>query len=175
MNAEAKIIKMNDQGFSLLELLVVMGIFTVLLGIAAISAQQWMQKYNAEKQVRILHADLLQARTSAMEKNRQYFVKITANDYRIVADVNDTGGTAPDAADLAAAPPATPLRYPATASVTLIFDQKGLVRTSTLSGSSLPDIKFDTAGVTPEYDCFQLYATRVNIGKKDGGGNCVAR
>lgn len=167
--------KMNARGYSLPEMIVTLAVMSILLAIAGISGKQWINKYNAESQLRVMHADLLQTRTKAMERNRLHFVVITANNYRIVADVNDTGGTAPDAVDLAAAPPATPLRYPATLSVTLIIDQKGLVATSTSSLSSLPDIKFNTAGVTPEYDCFQVYATRINLGKQDGGGNCVAR
>jgi prepilin-type N-terminal cleavage/methylation domain-containing protein len=176
MKATALGIKiMNARGLTLPEVIVTTAVLAILLAMAAISAKDWMNKYNAEKQLRIMHADLLQARTSAMERNRRYYALITANNYRIVADVNDSGGTTPDSVDLAAAPPATLLRYPATSSVTLIFDQKGLVSTSVSSLSSLPDIKFNTAGVTPEYDCFQVYATRINLGKQNGGGNCVAR
>lgn len=163
---------MNARGLTLPEVIVTMAVMSILLTLAGISSKQWLDKYNAEKQLRIMHADLLQARTSAMERNMLYFVVITANSYQIVADVNKTGGTTPDTVDLAAAQPATPLHYPATSSVILIIDRKGLVSAST---STLPDIKFNTAGVTPEYDCFQIYATRINLGKKDGGGNCVAR
>ena len=175
MKRGMEITKMVDRGFTLIELLIVIAILSTLLAIVAIPAGQWLDRYRAESQLRTMHADLLQARTKAMERNRQYFVVITANNYQIAEDVNDSGGTAPDAADLAAAQPAKPLRYPATASVTLIIDLKGLVSTSTSSMSNLPDIFFNTADVTPEYDCFQIYATRINLGKKAGGGNCVPR
>jgi prepilin-type N-terminal cleavage/methylation domain-containing protein len=175
MKTEVKITKMTDRGFSLPELLIVIAILSTLLAIAALPAKQWFDKSRAESQLRTMHADMLQARTNAMERSRLYFIVITANNYQIVEDVNDSGGIAPDPADLAAAQPAKPLRYQATSSVTLIIDQKGLISTSTSSLSSLPDIKFNTSDVTPEYDCFQIYATRINLGKKDGGGNCVAR
>jgi prepilin-type N-terminal cleavage/methylation domain-containing protein len=168
VKTNVNITKTLDGGFSLIELLIVIGIISILLAFAAINGKQWMDKYNAEKQLRIMHADLLQARTSAMDQNMRYFVVITANNYQVIKDANGNGKN--DDTVLFQ----TPLHYQATTPMTLIIDQKGLLSTSTSSLPNLPDIKFNTADVTPEYDCIQLYATRINIGKMIGA-NCVPR
>ena len=38
-----------------------------------------------------MHADLLQARTLAMEKNKQYFVVVNTGSYQIIEDTNENG------------------------------------------------------------------------------------
>jgi prepilin-type N-terminal cleavage/methylation domain-containing protein len=159
-------------GFTLIELLIVIGIISTLLVMAGISGKQWMDKSNAEEQMRIMHTDLLQARTRAMVKNMQQFVIVNAgpaSSYQIYEDTDDSGWTgAVTAKDTPLL--SKPLRYPSNSNVTLIFDQRGLVTNpSTSLSNTMPDISFNTGAATPEYDCFQFYPTRINIGKMNGG------
>ena len=82
----------HDQGFSLIELVVVVGIMSALLLIAGIYSKQWLDKYKAESQIRQMHVDLLQARVQAMGKNMQATVAVNAGSYAI-GFTNDNGVT----------------------------------------------------------------------------------
>jgi len=160
--------KMNDRGFSLLELIVVMLIMATLFSIAGLSFKTWYDRYKAEGQIRILHADLMQARLSAMQKNRQQYVVISTGSYALVEDANGNGMNDDPVREQKT------LLYPATSSVTVIMDTKGLISTATSPLVSSLSIKFDTGSVVPEYDCIHVCATRISLGRYDGT-KCVPR
>jgi prepilin-type N-terminal cleavage/methylation domain-containing protein len=61
-------IKSKQDGVSMIELLTVMGIVVVLTGIATLSFSTWVNKYDIERQVYVLYAQLLKTRTDAMYK-----------------------------------------------------------------------------------------------------------
>ncbi len=167
--------RMNARGFSLTELLIIMVIMSVLIALAAIPSKQWLDKYRAESELRTMHADLLQVRAKAMQNNIPYVVNVTKSTYEIYEDTNGDGMGGVGDKLLQT----TQLRYPSTTSSTIYlgFDQRGIISSVTFSTDSDWPVQlfFDTASTSPEYDCFLLYYTRINIGKKDGGGKCVAR
>ena len=164
----------HDRGITLIELVVVMAIIAILLVIAFISGQQWMDRYNAESQIRQMHTDLLQTRVRAMQINRRYFVVVNAGSYEIVEDTNENGTL--DVAPNDIHQPQKALQFGVSSSVpvTLIMDQRGIISTDTSALNILPLIQFNTGSAAPEYDCLQLYATRINIGRMNGA-NCVPR
>lgn len=164
-------------GFSLLELIVVVAIISTLIGIAALASRPWMDKYKVESQIRTMHADLLQARMKAMEKNKQYFMLVTASSYQVVEDTNENGTV--DAAPADTYGEAKPLVYQVVASpgslpvpVTIIIDTRGIVSAAGMITTAW--IQFDTKSTTPEYDCLQMYPTRINVGKMIGA-SCAPR
>ena len=159
---------MNVRGFSLIEMIVVVAILSILLTITGLSFKAWYDRYKAESQIRILHADLMQARLTAMQKNRQQFVVITDGSYQLVEDVNENGTNDDPVREQKL------LQYPATSPVTVIMDTKGLISTATSSLVNSLSIKFDTGSASPEYDCIQLYATRISLGRYDGT-QCIPR
>jgi len=164
---------MDSRGFTLLELLVVLLIMMVLISIAGLSYKQWMDRYRAESQVKMMHADIMQARLKAMEKNRQHFVVLNGSSYQIVEDTDDSGGTAP------VSPPdvvllSKILAYPPVSNVTMIMDTRGIISTPTSSLTTPLSVQFTTGTASPEYDCFLLYATRISIGKMIGAA-CVTK
>jgi prepilin-type N-terminal cleavage/methylation domain-containing protein len=162
MNSMLKFTLMDDQGFSLIELVIVIAIISVLAVIVGINANQWLNKYNAESKIRQMHADLMQARVQAMQYNRQYSVVVNTNSYQI-GSTNDNGITTWQ--------PSKTLNYPVSlaSTGTIAIDQRGII------SAGIAIIQFNTGSGTPEYDCIQmLYATRINIGKMNGA-NCVTR
>jgi prepilin-type N-terminal cleavage/methylation domain-containing protein len=171
---------MDSRGFSLLELLTVIAIISILLGVATIYGRQWMDKYNAESQMRTLHTELMATRARAMEKNRIHFIVLNDTGvYQVVEDTNDSGGNKPDAGDKILETDI--LKYlPKTSStmtgypVTFIMDARGLISSSAGELVNAVSIPFDTKTAMPAYDCLQLYATRINIGRMNGK-NCDPR
>jgi prepilin-type N-terminal cleavage/methylation domain-containing protein len=157
---------LHDQGFSLIELVIVVAIMSALLAIAGIYSKQWLDKYKAESQIRTMHTDLLQARAKAMEKSKQYFVVVNNNSYQVIEDTNETG--APDAGDTYQTLNTLKYQVSTGGTGTITMDQKGIISAGTTTEGVLLVIKFDTGSGTPEYNCMQLCATRIAIGRMNG-------
>ena len=149
-------------GFSLIELITAIAIMAILLALAGMVWKRWTDQYNAESEIRMMHTDLLQTRTKAMGQDLQYLVGVGPGSYQI-GYINDSGTTTWQT-------PVT-LKYPIsspTSSMTLTFDTKGLL------SKPVSAIQFNTGIGKPEYDCLELYETRINIGRMNGT-NCVPR
>ena len=165
-----------SRGFTLIELLVVIGIIAILLAITGPLAKPWLDKYRAESQIRTMHADLLQARTLAMQKNKEYFVKINSGNYQIIEDTNENGAI--DASPTDTYGELKPLTYAVSATgsvavpLTLTIDTRGIISAAGLVESAW--LRFDTRSTQPEFDCLQLYPTRISVGRMDET-SCVPR
>lgn len=171
MKAVLKSRSMHDRGFTVIELVIVIAIVSTLVAFAGIYSKQWLDKYRAESQIRMMHADLLQARAKAMEKNKEYFVVVNANSYQVIEDANEDGTA--DAGDTYQ--PLNTLNYQVSAGTgTITMDQKGLISAGTTTEGVLLLIQFDTRSGAPEYNCMQLCPTRINIGRMNGT-NCAPR
>ncbi len=164
------------RGFTLIELMVVVTIMSVLLGIAGSSLQTYQARYEAENQVRLMHADMMQARFRAFERNKRCFVKVTTDSYQVIEDTNDSGGSTADSGDTALWPVPKRLKYKPCWTGTIVMNERGTISSS--SGGILCNnplsIRFETAGAGPEYDCIAVNPTRLNAGKWNGK-KCVAR
>jgi prepilin-type N-terminal cleavage/methylation domain-containing protein len=152
----------KSNGFTLVELMAVIAIMAILLALAGIAGKRWMDQYYAESEIKTMHTDLLQTRAKAMGQNLQYLVAVGPGSYRI-GFINDSGATTWQT-------PVT-LKYPISSpasSMTLTFDTKGLLSTPVSA------IQFNTGAGKPEYDCLELYETRIKMGRVNGT-NCDPR
>lgn len=163
----------NDKGFTLIELLIVIGLLAILMAIAVLQMKSWMDKYNAEGQIRAMFSDLMNARASAMQKNRIYFVTLTAEQYAIYEDSDpapDGNGALDTQNDRRILQKNT--QFPiitnnlGTGTFQLSFRAGGLA-------SNDGYIRIVTSE-SPEYDCINVSSTRINMGRFDGT-NCNAR
>lgn len=77
----------------MIELLVVISVIAILTVALGFSYQGWQGRFKVESAVKQLHADLMDARGRAMQRNSNYFVDFpTATTYRM--SIDDSNGAA---------------------------------------------------------------------------------
>ena len=152
----------------------------ILFALAGIQYSVWMKRYNVEREIRDLHADLMNARVRAIGKNRLHFVTIAADKYTIYEDTYDDALSAytqdGDGTLQATVPGDTVILQKRTDNVvvpslglgktTFYFDNNGL-------SSRKGHIRL-SSDVRADYDCIILSATRINVGQWNGS-SCKAR
>ncbi len=164
-----------EAGFSLIEMLIVMGLLAILMTIATIQMKSWMDRYDAEIQIKEIYADLMNARTRAMQKNRIVFVILGSGQYSIYEDTDPV----PDGDGLLDTTKDTPVLQKTTqfaithnlgsGAFQLSFGAAGLATLATNPGW----LRITTSE-SPEYNCILISSTRINMGRFDGT-NCTAK
>jgi len=162
---------MKKDGFTLIEVLVVIAIIGITASFAMISMAGWVRKYNVESEIKQLYADLMKARVTAMNNNRAQFVSLSASQYTIYNDTNPSpngDGTLQPLQDTIIAP-ATSLKYPMnwSGSAEIDFNSRGFVTT-------LPKTICVYSNINPSYDCIKVSTTRIILGKLITQGVCDA-
>jgi prepilin-type N-terminal cleavage/methylation domain-containing protein len=166
---------MKNSGFTIIEVVTVMAILGVLLGIAALSVRDWLVRCQVEGQTKELYVDLMNARVSAMQRNRAIFVTLTANPVNQYEIYEDTHPSPEGDEHLQATQDTLVMRkttrFPLHPSLglghtTFYFGKNGL---ASLNGT----IRFDSS-VDPYSDCVKLFSTRILVGKMNGT-NCIAQ
>jgi prepilin-type N-terminal cleavage/methylation domain-containing protein len=174
---------MKKNGFSLIELLVVMIILGILASLGTVSFRGWIRKTELESQVKEMYTDIMNARLTAMHRNTTHLISLSTNQISGSVDTNGDGvgdnalciwnRNKGDSAD-ASCPSDKALSYknlsfPATWSgaTTLAFNARGL---STTNNSICV---FST--LNPSYDCIVVSSTRITMGKLiNQSGGCIS-
>jgi prepilin-type N-terminal cleavage/methylation domain-containing protein len=152
---------MKENGFTMVELLVVITIITILLALVTLNFSAWTRKHNEEAQVKMMYTDMLSAKVDAMHKRHQFTVNtnVITNTYTIT-DV--TAGTVVQKT----------LKFPVTTSAgagTLTFDVNGL----NITANAPQAICLQTNDVNLAYDAIIIDQVKVNLAKRNPGGNCA--
>jgi prepilin-type N-terminal cleavage/methylation domain-containing protein len=175
---------MDKKGFTLIELLLVMVIIGILLAIAGISGKTWLDKYRVETQMKEMAVDLMNARVSAMQRNRMYFMVFnptpTATQYTIYEDTGpgqQEGNGTFEPADRQVLQKSFNSNYaltiPGVAVNSINFDPKGLASMS--PGQMGPEQTIRVAATFgAAYDCIVISATKIRMGVWNGA-NCVVQ
>jgi prepilin-type N-terminal cleavage/methylation domain-containing protein len=181
---------MKQGGFSLIELLVVVGIISILVVVLGFEFTGWQARYNVETQIKTMHIDLMTARQKAMQKNTQYVAVLLSADpacsdnkssYLICEDGNSNGVCGDSQDTTMPSLSKNCLRYQMNSDLggaPIIMNQRGLLMTAQNGANTnifLNNIWLtnpDTGAVynssEVDYDCISLSATRIGVGKYDG-------
>jgi prepilin-type N-terminal cleavage/methylation domain-containing protein len=157
---------MKARGYSLVEMVVVIGIISILLSIATLRFNEYSKRYRMEAQTRLIYNELLQARINALYQRRTTRVKLYPNRFEIYSSTHDdTAGVAPVRTH--------PLSFPiictgdevAAKGYPVVFDSAGIaVESRTLC--------LDEGDALAAVDSVVISKTRVRIGKKDNPDEC---
>lgn len=171
----------QENGITLIELIIVISVIAILVVALGFSFQGWMGKYRVENQIKQMHSDFMNARAGAMSMNRVHFVTYDDDEYAIYDDRNPLpdgdGGLQPPADCRVSAGSDDCLRgfcsrpnhicgkdveyaITWTGPVNQItFDRRGMMNPA---GSI-----YLTSTVDADYDCIRISQTRINMGKWD--------
>lgn len=156
---------MKENGFTIVELCVVMVIAAILLALATLNFSAWSRKHNMEAQVKQMYTDMLSAKVDAMHRRvqRTMNVYVSANGY----DIRDSAGLVVMSRKT--------LAFPVTTSaggvdLGLTFDVNGL----NVTANAPQTICLQTNDSSLAYDAIIIDQVKVNLAKRNSGGNCVS-
>jgi type IV fimbrial biogenesis protein FimT len=155
---------MNNRGFSLTELIVVILLITIMLVVATLNFNDWQKKYNIEGQVKEMLVDLTDVRTRAIATKQQHRVILNPTSYTFVrySSEFDVAGTQVFSKSVK-----YPIQqfssgaYSTLNNLTLTFDDRGYT-------SSLVTLAVGAGLGNPAYNCIGIHYARVNMGRING-------
>jgi prepilin-type N-terminal cleavage/methylation domain-containing protein len=181
---------MKQDGFTLIELLVVVTIITIVTVVFGFEFTGWIARYKVENQIKTMHADLMNARQKAMERNTQYVAQLLPGNKSYVICEDSNGNNACDApaettTSVSQMLSKNNLRYPLTWALdlgappnppanTIIIDRRGILPCDdpivTCTGTiwlTNPDTGAVYGPNDVDYDCIVLSTVKINVGKYD--------
>jgi prepilin-type N-terminal cleavage/methylation domain-containing protein len=150
---------MRERGYSLVEIIVVVGVLSILLAIATPLFGNMMRRARTEDQTRTIYSELQRAQANALYQRRTTRVRLYRDRFEIYSSQSDSQkGVAPIQTRA--------LSYPVTCNGTgddvsghpLDFDQKGL--------ATRCSICLEGGDGSGSVDSVVISATRISIGKK---------
>jgi len=158
---------MKARGYSLVEMVVVIGIISILLSIATLRFNEYSKRYRMEAQTRLIYSELLKARINALYQRRSTRVKLYANRFEVYSSgLDDTAGVAPVRTQALSFPIVCTGDEVAAEGYPVDFDSKGLV--------TWRSICVDQSDGLAAVDSIVTWRTRVRIGKKEKGDACIS-
>lgn len=152
----------TQNGFTLIEIVVVISIIAVLLTLAVLPLMQYHQKYTVESYAKNIFTILTRARNDAANINTASTVTIGTHTVRVVQDRDQDGNTTGSGESMEYSFPQYTLNT--LSGSTIVFDRRGLA-----DGQQAIYITSYSQKVTPNRDCVGVEVARISLGKWTGG------
>ncbi|GFE58272.1 Tfp pilus assembly protein FimT/FimU [Geobacter sp. AOG1] len=148
---------MNERGFTLVEMLIVIAIIGILTSIAIYDFNRERQKSVIEAEVRDMYTEIMNARLQSFYTKQPRSVIVSGTQFKVI-----------DSASSAILVEKT-LKYPVVQNTTdtqLNFDRCGL------TFGSFSSVCVEPAGNPGFIDSIVISAAKINMGKRASGGSC---
>ena len=168
---------MRNRGFSIVELVVVMGIIAILLSIGSINFRRWTVKNNIERQTKEMYMAITEARQSALNTRQAQTVTFSPTSlvfrrYSSDADLEAGAGVVFKTKRLpftiTRSAWADPSDNPNITDSDILFSTRGIMNQPTPKSICI------YSNVEPAFDALVIVQSRVATGKiKSQGGACA--
>lgn len=159
--------KRNSSGFTLTELIITIGLISILLSVSTLAFNNIMKKSSLERYTSEIHADLNRIRFESMTRKQQHLVTFNSNSvvFRRYSTPADAAGSVIMTKNVPV--PIQNSSFSTLANnVMVTFDAQGYVSGSTAT------IVLGSADDNPAYNCLVISVSRTNVGKMNGA-SCV--
>jgi prepilin-type N-terminal cleavage/methylation domain-containing protein len=162
---------MNNRGFSIVELVVVIGIMGILLSIVTLDFNSMQNKSFIEKQCREFVSDVVSLRMQAMTRKQQHMITINSNNYiftRYTSPADDGLSATSRILNKNSTYTLTDTSGTAYSGSNIIIDERGFTGSGASFGQT---IVVGPAVSKASVNCVVISNARVNAGKMNGA-NC---
>lgn len=150
---------MRKDGFTLIELMVVIAIISVLVSIATLSFNRMSNNGNVESQMKIMFADLMSVRSQALYEKRGRSVMVTATQFSVYSSNTINNPVSSKTLKQPVTPVSLRVDFDAWGGITLNSD-------NTITDASVCVQQSNDAGV----NSVVISRSRIQVGKLTGAG-----
>jgi prepilin-type N-terminal cleavage/methylation domain-containing protein len=187
---------MDERGMTLIELLIVSVVISILVLVVSFEFKGWQTRYKVEAQIKNLYGDLMEMRMRALQTNTMHYIHLDSSvalekSYSVYRDNGDNDSeieTDTRIIELSKDDLEYKLRFNGGYTpMDIEANNRGLMnlnRTIWVVDAENKKFLLDKDGgvdgthntdVDIDYNCVVISKTRVNIGKIDDKGKCVAK